>query len=179
MYKPTTVVALTLLSAGSVQGENIFNSLLNMQTVDHSKGKPGISKQNIGDSRFYFYKLNKGESIPAEVIKEVPVEVEVIKELPVEVEAAFTHPVNRDVPPYEPVIDQNPVEEELGTKADVHEKDLVYGEDGILEDVNVKAAWDKAHAAQAKLDAHRAEMEALRKARLAKEAAKKVDIAKE
>ena len=179
MYKPTTVVALTLLSAGSVQGENIFNSLLNTRTVDYSKDISGFSKQNIGDSRFYFYKLNSGETHHEPTIKKKPVKVEVIKDLPVEIEAVLTHPVNRDLPAYEPVIDQNPVEEELGTKADVHEKDLVYGDDGILEDVNVKAAWDKAHEAQAKLDAHRAEMEALRKVRKAKEAAKRVDIAKE
>jgi len=177
MNKTTTVVAAALLSAGSLQGENIFNSLLNIRTVDHSKNRPGITKQSIGNSGFYFYKLSKSEPEPLEV--QPPVEIEVIKELPVEVEAAFTHPVNRDEPPYEPVIDKHPVEEELGTKADVHEKDLVYGDDGILEDANVKAAWDRAHEAQRKLDEHRKEMEALRKARKAKEAAKKVDIAEE
>jgi hypothetical protein len=179
MYKPTTVVALSLLSAGGVQGENIFNSLLNIQTVDHSKSNPGISKQNIGDSRFYFYKLNRGEVSREGDVEDTLIIDEVIKTLPDEIEAAFTHPVNRDLPSYEPVIDQNPVEEELGTKADVHEKDLVYGDNGILEDINVKLAWDKAHEAQAALDAHRKEMEALRKARKAKEAAKKVDIARE
>ena len=78
--------------------------------------------------------------------------------------------------PVEPVISKNPVSEEAGTEADVHEKDVLYGKDSPLRDDAVVDAWANAREAQKRLDDHRVYMDKVLKARKIKEAAKKADI---
>ena len=184
MYKQAAL-ALALVTAGNLYGENIFKSLLNIRSDDLSKTNPGLAKRNLGDSPFFLYKLNGNSSSRTSTAKEDAdyVRRNAVRNVPgpirvkeVIVERVLKYPVNPDGTPYEPVISKNLKTDELGHKAHINERDALYGKDSPLRDDSVIEAWDEADAAQKRLDDHRQYMERVRKARKLKEDAKRHDI---
>lgn len=162
------VLFATLGLSVNVQAENLIRALLNSvkNKEDVSKKYKGVEKVSVGDSPFFYYKLEKVNGTSTEKTKGTTSAV-VTKHVP----AVESHP---DVKPIERVIDKYQVLDEVSTDAVKDGRRVAYGSTSPLRDDRVIEAWKEAEAAQRRLDEHRSYMERLRQSRKRIENSKRV-----
>lgn len=160
----TAATLLTNVTYGDNLIKSIWTGLKNNQPNDISKNNSNIQKVSHGP--FYFFKL-KNDSDTNAVTTTVTTSNE--KQLENIVEQIESHPDND---PVEPVISMNQQTDEEAAVVEKTEKELLYGAESPLRDDAVAAAWERANAAQKKLDEHRVYMDELRKTRIQKSQAK-------
>lgn len=156
----------------NVQAENLIRALLNSakNKEDISKKYKGVEKVPVGDSRFFYYRLertNNHSETPSEPgTKHVLMTEEEKDTARIAVaqlnEQIAAHPDNK---PIGRVIDKYQVLDEVSTDAVKDGRRVAYGNTSPLRDDTVLEAWKEAEAAQRRLDDHRSYMERLRQAR--------------
>ena len=125
----------------------------------------------VGDL-FYFYKLKPNQTEFKQSVPEVTTDDKLTVS---EVRAVNeTHPDNK---PHVDIINDVTEADEHSTSAHNNERDVIYGDESPLKDTAVLAAWDRAEQAKQRLEAHRAYMERVRKARVDIEQSKRISIA--
>ena len=169
------VTLVTLSLASNVQAENLIRMLLNKSSnqPDISKRYKGVSRERVGNSPFYFYKLQRQEEESSKIAIIASNDAPVITLTP-QKPAVVSHP---DTKPIKRVIDKHQPLDEIGNDAVKEEKNVVYGRGSPLRDDNVIEAWKKADEAQQRLDDHRSYMEKVRQSRKKVEQAKRVSTA--
>lgn len=156
----------------NVQAENLIRALLNSakNKEDISKKYKGVEKVPVGDSRFFYYRLERTNNQPGTPsstgTKHTLMTGEEKETARIAVaqlnEQVAAHPDNK---PIERVIDKYQVLDEVSTDAVKDGRRVAYGNASPLRDDTVLEAWKEAEAAQRRLDDHRSYMERLRQAR--------------
>ena len=161
--RTAVVLFATLGLSANVQAENLIRALLNSvkNKEDVSKKYKGVEKVSVGDSPFFYYKLEKANGTSTETGPVVTKHVPVVE----------SHP---DVKPIARVIDKYQVLDEVSTDAVKDGRRVAYGNNSPLRDDRVIEAWKEAEAAQRRLDEHRSYMERLRQNRKRIENSKRV-----
>ena len=169
--KRLSILIAALAMTSHVSAENIFNKLFKIKTHDYAKDNPGIDRMDVGDSGFYFYKVNRAPPSRQQDARPRMIPVRVVEE-----SSKKREELGLDPTPHPPVISKNVETEERGYKAEQTEKKVIYGEGSSLRNDDVTGAWSNYNRKKKELDDHRREMERLRQARLNKRDAKKEDI---
>jgi hypothetical protein len=156
--KAAIILFASLGLSVNVQAENLIRALLNSvkSKEDISKKYKGVEKIPVGNSRFFYYKLERTDGNTKDSVTDNTQPA--VTHVP-EVE---NHPDNK---PIERVIDKYQVLDEVSTDAVKDGRRVAYGSTSPLRDDKVIEAWKEAEAAQRRLDEHRSYMERLRQNR--------------
>lgn len=162
-------LALATILTVNTSNANIISSLWESikSTPDVSRQYDGLEKRYITNN-LYVYKLSKKRQPTEQPTTVIPYDkVAIAKALEYQ---NSKHPDNK---PIDDVITNNETSasDSIATK---NEKHIVYGDESPLKDEAVLSAWDKAYAAEKRLEEHRRYMERVRKARKTIEQSKTV-----